>query len=46
MVTPTLNYTADSGLPIIAGVPGVQEELEKMLLSQGAGGSIEQLSLR
>ena len=45
VVTPTLNYTAESGLPIIAGVPGVQEELEKMLLSQGAGGSIEQLSL-
>lgn len=45
VVIPTLDYTAESGLPIIAGVPGVQEELEKMLLSQGAGGSIEQLSL-
>lgn len=45
VVTPTLDSTAESGLPIIAGVPGVQEELRKMLLSQGAGGSIEQLSL-
>lgn len=45
VVTPALEFVSADGLPIIAGVSGVQKELEKLLLSVGAGGSIENLSI-